>query len=74
MMSVGVEMTSYLQNVRRTPLEVGWDAQFDDMGVPQSSHILEFTPYSSLGLFSLDDGLGNVLHSDLVACHRMYCH
>jgi hypothetical protein len=49
-------------------------AQFDDMRMAQGPHILKLPPYSRLCLFTLDDCLGDVLHSDFVARHCVDCH
>ena len=61
MMSVGVDMTSYLHHtytdISTPSKEAHRYAQFDDVGVAQGPHVLDLALNPGLGLGDMNDGL-----------------
>lgn len=76
-MSVGVDITSYLQvscHTKGGGKGTGVDIQLDDVRVPQGTHVLDFALHPGLGLGHVDDGLGDVLHGDSLSGDGMRGH
>ena len=71
-MSVGVEMTSYLQKKLSLLQRFGWrHAQLNDMRVLQSPHVFKFTLNTGLVPLSVDLNLGDVFHCNPVFSDRV---
>ena len=71
MMSVGVEMTSYLDTGSMVQKAGGCrrragerDIQLDDVSVPEHAHVFHLSLDSGFGFGSIDDLFGDVLHRD----------
>lgn len=76
MMSVGVEMTSYLEDADqyRKTTNHQRNPQFDDMVVTEGPHIFKLASHTSLGLFPVYHSLRYVFHGNLVPSDGMHCH
>ena len=77
MMSVGVEMTSYLsiaETVRYRHTQTQMHPQLDDVGMSKRPHIFHLPLYPRLGLGHIDDLLRDELHGNPMASDGMHGH